>query len=757
MKGWRKSEVGATSRAYAWLVVKLRWFVVLGWAAGVAAAVVWLPPTTSSAGLSGFAPPGSRAIQTETASAKAFGFSILSRSMIVQRDPGGLSTAAQQRVVERAVAVAEKRLGDVGPIAAVVPIVNTRGVFPSSSEQGTTALTYVFSKPGTTVAEEVSAADRFAREHVSNPDDHFVGVTGTLPAQATQTEILYGHLPLLEAFTLLVIITVVALKFRSVVAPIVALLTAAAAYFMAVRVTDYVGRFVQGGVPEQLRPLVLALVLGIVTDYAIFFLSSMRTALEEGADRLTAARTSAAQTGRIVVVAGIAVAAGTAAMLVAQASFFRAFGPVLSLSVLVSLIVSVTLLPALQAIVGKLLFWPARPTVRRSGAVGRAAARVLTVRAVALVLGCACVVGLAMLGTSAERLRLGVSFIAALPGDDPARLAADGASAGFAPGIVAPTEVLLQGQGVGADTQKLARLGQDLARQPGVAGVVSPTALPDEAMHKLLVTPAGDAARFLVIFDHDPLGATAIQDVNLLSAALPDLVQHSGLGGARAGLAGDTAIGSELVTATDADLRRIAIAVLAVNLILLMMFLRAVVAPVLLLGCSVLALAASLGCLTLVLQERLGHDGVAFYVPFAASVLLLSLGSDYNIYGVGHVWTRADHTPLRTAIAERVPETSGAITAAGLTLAASFTMLAIVPLRQFRELAFVMGLGVLIDALIVRSVLVPTLLTLLGRYSAWPRKLGGARKGDAPEALPSGRNLHGAPVEEGALPTSARE
>ncbi|WP_141845292.1 MMPL family transporter [Humibacillus xanthopallidus] len=429
----------------------------------------------------------------------------------------------------------------------------------------------------------------------------------------------------------------------------------------------------------------------------------------------------------------------------------------LSLSVLVSLVVSVTLLPALQAIFGRVLFWPARPTSRRSGAVGRAAARVLTVRVVALVLGAACVLGLAMLGTSAERLRLGVSFVAALPADDPARVAADEAASGFAPGIVAPTEVLLQAQRVGADTQKLARLGRDLARQPGVAGVVSPGALPDEVTHKLLVTPDGDAARFLVIFDHDPLGAIAIQDVNQLSAALPDLVQRSGLAGARAGLAGDTAIASELVTATDADLRRIAIAVLTVNLILLMVFLRAVVAPVLLLGCSILALAASLGCLTLVLQDRLGHDGVAFYVPFAASVLLLSLGSDYNIYGVGHVWTRADHVPLRTAIAERVPETSGAITAAGLTLAASFAMLALVPLRQFRELAFVMALGVLIDALIVRSVLVPTLLTLLGRYSAWPRRLGGAPDGDAPEAPSSGRTVHAASVEEGALPTSARE
>jgi RND superfamily putative drug exporter len=136
-------------------------------------------------------------------------------------------------------------------------------------------------------------------------------------------------------------------------------------------------------------------------------------------------------------------------------------------------------------------------------------------------------------------------------------------------------------------------------------------------------------------------------------------------------------------------------------------------------------------------------------VPFAASVLLLSLGSDYNIYGVGHIWTRARHTSLRQAIAERMPETSGAITAAGVTLAASFAMLAIVPLRQFRELAFVMGLGVLIDALLVRSVLVPALLTLLGRFSAWPRRLR-AREA-APEADVQTPSSPGADREEVGL------
>ena len=734
MRSWRKSEAGGVARLFSWFVVTFRWFVVLGWAVALVGAAVWLPSTTSAADLGGFAPPDSRAIATETASAKAFGFPLLSRTLLVQRDADGLSQAAQQRAVERAVAVAQKKAGDVGPIAAVVPIANTQGVFPGSSEQGTTVLSYVFTTPGTSFADEVEAADRFGRERINQPDDHLVGVTGTVPAQVAQTTILYDRLLLLEGATLLVVIGIVAVKFRSIVAPLVALVTAAASYFLAVRVTNYAGGFVEGGAPDELKPLVLALVLGIVTDYAIFYLSSMRTGLEDGLDRVSAAKASATQTGRIVLVAGIAVAAGSAAMLVAESSFFRAFGPVLSLSVLCAVIVSLTLLPALMAIFGRALFWPTRPKRNRTQPVARAAAKVLTVRVVALVLGGACVLGLAVLSTDASRLRLSVSFVASLPSDSAPHEAAQAASSGFAPGIVAPTEVLLQGSRVGGDPQKLARLGEELGRQPGVAGVVTPDALPDEVARGALVSESGDAARFLLILDHDPLGPTAISDLDHLSAALPGLLEQVGLEGARAGVAGDTAVASELVAATNSDLRRIAVAVLVVNLLLLMVFLRAILAPVLLLGCSVLALAASLGCLTLVFQDRLGHEGVAFYVPFAASVLLLSLGSDYNIYGVGHVWTRAKHTTMRQAIAERVPETSGAITAAGVTLAASFAMLAIVPLRQFHELAFVMGLGVLIDALVVRAVLVPALLALLGSLSAWPRRLRGADVAEPPPA-----------------------
>jgi RND superfamily putative drug exporter len=161
------------------------------------------------------------------------------------------------------------------------------------------------------------------------------------------------------------------------------------------------------------------------------------------------------------------------------------------------------------------------------------------------------------------------------------------------------------------------------------------------------------------------------------------------------------------------DLGRIALAALLANLLFLMLFLRALVAPIALLACSVLAIAATLGLTTWLFQQVLGADGLTFYVPFAAAVLLVALGSDYNIFGIGPAWREARSRPLREALALTLPHSARAIRTAAVTLAVSFGLLLIVPLRPFRELAFALSVGVLIDAFIVRSLLAPALLSIM--------------------------------------------
>jgi RND superfamily putative drug exporter len=137
------------------------------------------------------------------------------------------------------------------------------------------------------------------------------------------------------------------------------------------------------------------------------------------------------------------------------------------------------------------------------------------------------------------------------------------------------------------------------------------------------------------------------------------------------------------------------------------------------------------GVATYVFQGLLGQGELTYYVPFAAAVLLVSLGSDYNIFVSGRVWSEARRRPIREAVAVAVPRAARAIAIASVALAASFAVLGVVPLRPFREFAFIMALGVLIDSFLVRSLLVPSLITLVGDRSRWPARAFRAHTGRA--------------------------
>ena len=224
----------------------------------------------------------------------------------------------------------------------------------------------------------------------------------------------------------------------------------------------------------------------------------------------------------------------------------------------------------------------------------------------------------------------------------------------------------------------------------------------------------------MVAFDSDPHAASAIDDLDRLQADMPSMLSGSGLSGARVSYAGDTPLAAETVDRLKGDSGRIAAVVILANLVLLMIFLRSVVAPLLLVGASLLAVAATLGIAVWILQVQLGEDCLTYFVPFATGVLLVSLGSDYNVFVTGSVWREAERRPLADAIALAAPRASRAIRAAGLTLAASFALLAIVPVLAFREFALIMAVGVLVETFVVRSLLVPALpKSMAARESSW--------------------------------------
>jgi RND superfamily putative drug exporter len=208
---------------------------------------------------------------------------------------------------------------------------------------------------------------------------------------------------------------------------------------------------------------------------------------------------------------------------------------------------------------------------------------------------------------------------------------------------------------------------------------------------------------------------------------MPALLRAAGLpSDARVSFAGETALAHETVESLADDLWRVALVTAFVMFVLLAIMMRALVAPVLLLAGSALACAASFGVAALLAPGLWGSDDLIYYVPLVAGVMLVGLGSDYNVLLAGRIREEMHRRRPREAIAVATPAASRAFTVAGITLASTFALLALVPLLPFRQLALLMALGVLIDALFVRPVLIPALITVTGRATWWPARLRAA-------------------------------
>ncbi len=666
-------------------------------------------------------PANSRAIEAEQLSAERFAFPLASRTVVVERDPDGLSA---RRVAATADAIVRVNRNEIPHVHAegAYGITNAFSV-PFAREAGTTNLSYLLYVTAFSQALRVRGAEAYIRG-LDVPPSSFVGITGAIPARAEQADLIEERLPLIELVTVGIIVLAVALYLRSPLAPLVALLTVAVAYLVSVRLVALVGQRLDISIAPEVEPIMVALLFGVITDYGLFYMSRFRARLRRGVESRRAARETAEELTPLILACGIAVAAGAMALAVADLGFLRAFGPGMALAVLVGLAVTVTFMPALMALLGRALLWPSSqrapgPPVVQTGRLDRLIETAVRApgRTAAVSL-----LALAVMSSGLLWMNIGNPLIRGLPADSEARQAYEQLSAGFAPGAVSPATLVVTGPDIARQRQRLAAFQEVLANQPGVAGVIGPATSPAEQGYGIVTSRGNNAVRFVIITEDDPLSATAVRLLRNLDARTAGLLEAVGFVGARAIYAGDTAITGELIDTAGGDLWRVGpVALFAVALVLAV-FLRALVAPVYLVLLAALGPLAALGLAVVFFQGVLGHPEITYFVPLAAGVLLIALGSDYNIFLVGRIWDEAERLPLREAIVAAGSGASHAISAAGLILAASFAALALVPVEAFHQLAFVLAVGLLIDAFIVRTVLTPAVMSLVGERSSWPSK-----------------------------------
>ncbi|MGI8450230.1 MAG: MMPL family transporter [Streptosporangiaceae bacterium] len=485
---------------YAGRVARLRWLLAAGWVVAAALATFLLPQVSTSSGSDPTAalPAGSPALAAQLRSLKLFAIPNVSTTIVVIRDRAGLGPFVQADAVLWALSY-DQRLARASPpypryqVLGALPLVNGLPLVPG---RVTTAVTYLYFSASTGSATQTRLGRLYAA--------HFDGlagvrsyVTGVAPATVATGDYLGAGLPRMTLATLIFVALIVGVTFRSVIAPAATLCAAGLAYLIDLRVLGAVAHAAGLSVSSERDPIIVALLLGITTDYTVLFLSSLRDRLAAGAGRETAIREAIGGNVPLVVLAGFMVAAGTAVLQISSSSLFRAFGPGLAITAVVGLTVAVTLIPALMALLGGAMFWPSSPgrlAGRAQKPAGRRTAwwvRAVTSRRPAALATAGCLVALVVACLPLGHARLGLSFVGALPAQAPARVGAQAAAAGYAAGITAPTEVLLQAPGIAARRVALAKLQQQVAKEPGIAGVLGAGDDPLQQAHGLLFSDSG--------------------------------------------------------------------------------------------------------------------------------------------------------------------------------------------------------------------------------------------------------------------------
>jgi RND superfamily putative drug exporter len=624
-------------------------------------------------------------------------------AVIVYERTDGLTAADTEAVAEDARAFAQLDALD-GVVLGPIP-----------SEDGQAAQLIVPINPGSGGWEAIAPiVDDIRAEASDGPDGLAAYVTGPAGQAADSSEAFSGLDGTLLYAALGVVILILLLTYRSPVLWILPIFSAVIALFCAQAVVYLLARYADLTVNAQSASILTVLVVGAGTDYALLLVARYREELRLHVDRHEAMTEAVHRAGPAVLASGGTVILGMLCLIAADMNSTRGLGPVAAIGVAVTLLVLLTLLPALLVICGRWVFWPVRPSFgstepSASGMWARVGARIKP-RARAVWLGtCAAllVASLGMFTLNAKGLTAAESFRGtpeSIQGDAVA-LEHFPSSAGNPVHVVTSAET--------ADDVAAAVAGAG-----GISAVGEPQVIGNDALIEAELADAADSQ-------------AAYDTVEGLRSALDDV------GDGQALVGGNTALNLDVQTASQRDNLVIIPLIMLVVLAVLGVLLRAIIAPLILIATVVLSYGAALGISALIFDWFVGVESTDSSFPLFVFVFLVALGIDYNIFLMTRVREEAfDHGTRRAALVG-LAATGGVITSAGLVLAATFAVLATLPLTFTTQLGIAVALGVLLDTIIVRSVLVTALTLDVGRRMWWPSRL--AQRPDEPDVPSTGR------------------
>jgi RND superfamily putative drug exporter len=534
-----------------------------------------------------------------------------------------------------------------------------------------------------------------------------VHVAGPAASAADESKIFNGIDTTLLYATLAVVIVLLLLTYRSPVLWLMPILSAGVALTAAEAVIYLLTRHANLTVNGQSGGILVVLVLGAGTDYALLLVARYREELRRHEDRHEAMAVALRRAGPAIIASAATVIAGMLCLLVADSADISGLGPVAAIGIGVGLLAMITLLPALLVICGRWIFWPVKPrpgsaepaTTGIWARAGRTIARAPRGVWVVTVILLACSV-LGLVGFKVGTLTTAQSF----RGTQPSVTGQQVLARHFPAGAGEPVAV------IGA-AKAAPELRTVLAGTKGIVAV-SPPAVRDGLAY-VQGTLSGQ-----------PDSQAAYAMVDRIRAAV-----HS-IPGAGAKVGGGTAITLDVERYATRDRNLIIPLVLLVVLVILGLLLQSVVAPLVLIGTVILSFGAALGLSALAFRYLFGFAGADTSMPLFVFVFLVALGIDYNIFLMTRVREESKRSGTRQGALAGLAATGGVITSAGAVLAGTFAMLGTLPLVILTEIGFTVAIGVLLDTIIVRSVLVTALTLDVGRWMWWPSGLARQPAGD---------------------------
>ncbi len=548
-----------------------------------------------------------------------------------------------------------------------------------------------------------------------------------------------------EGYTVILIIVLLFVVFRALLAPIITLVPAALALAVAQPVIAESTKIgVQVGFLTQI--LLIVLLLGAGTDYGLFLVFRVREEMRRGLEPKAAVVKALTQVGQSITFSALTVAAALLSLLLATFGLYKGLGPALAIGLGIMLLIALTFLPAVLSILGRVVFWPAntRKQDLKIGLWGRVADRVVKKPVTMIVVG-AVLFGALSLGIIGYKAG-GFGNQNAPAGSDLAIgqqvLSRHFPAADNSPQLLIfqfPAPVWNNLAAVQEAQTRLLASGQYKAISgPFNANSFNLTPSALQRLHasasssaspallavKQFISPDGQTVQFYGVLKAGPSGSTAA--MNITPAVRATLTNIAAQVGASQGTdySADS-VAYDINHIANNDLKRIIPIVLLVIAALLAILLRSLVAPWYLILTVGLSYLAALGFAMIVFIHINHQDGLFFILPFLMFIFCMALGEDYNILVMSRIREEAHNEPTMTAaVTKAVGITGTTVTSAGLILAGTFTVLGLVGGNsQVQQIGFGVAFGILLDTFFVRTLLVPSIVALLGRWNWWPSKL----------------------------------